>query len=169
MKKLTILFILASLYSCEKVRNKAGEKQIYQNWIPNWENDTMVGVSYGNPPDEVDTMYSALIGDTSLIYYKGEKYYVWTENVVLSSGVYIYQFEKDKNYYNDIVVSKVLFPNKLTDIVATGEYAMPGRYYEKSTNTWERQAQSISLYKRSLIPKWVAEGNYSTANKKFLK
>lgn len=165
MRKLTILFILAGLYSCEKVRNKQGEKQIYQNWIPNWENDTMIGINNEIPPTLLDTMYSARLGDTSVIYYKGEKYYVWTENVVLSSGVYIYQFEKDKDSYNEIVVSKVLFPNKLTDIVATGEYVRPGKYYEKSTNTWEKQAQVISLYKRSLIPEWVVGGAYSTANK----
>lgn len=169
MKKVIIIGLLLSLYACEgKDKTPKYTRQPHQNWIPNWEKDTLVAISGSAAPYLTDVMYSETIGDTSVLYRKGEKYYVWTENVKIEAQRTFYYFEPNMREYNNIVVSKIPFSNLLNDFYSEGYYVTPASFVDTTDNSWQTQFQSVKVVKKPDIVGWTAPPVYSTENKQYL-
>lgn len=96
MKRVFIPVLLA-LSSCSTVNSTSTPSQPpatnagagFKRWIPQWEaNDTLVGVvldASGNVTGE-DTVFTAQAGDTSLVIYKGRRYYLFQYKTGLSDN-----------------------------------------------------------------------------------
>ncbi|MBL7705625.1 MAG: hypothetical protein JNM21_08745 [Taibaiella sp.] len=169
MKKIIFIGLLLGLYACEgKNKTPKYTRQPHQNWIPNWEKDTLVAIS-GNPGAFLtDVMYAETIGDSTVLYYNGVKYYVWTENVKVNAGIASYYFKPNMQSYNTIVVSKIPFSNLLNDFYSEGSSVMPARFVDTTDNSWQTQFQSILIDKKPNIAGWNAPAFYSAENKQYL-
>lgn len=168
MKKVIFISLLLSVYAC-KDKNKTPKypQQPHQHWIPNWEKDTLVAIS-GNPGAFLtDVMYSETIGDSTVLYYNGVKYYVWTENI-RTTPVTGYFFAPNMQIYNNIVISKIPFSNVLNDFYSEAQYVLPARFVDTTDNSWQTQFQSIQVDKKPNISGWTAPAFYSTENKEYL-
>lgn len=170
MKKIIFLGLLVGLYACEgKDPTPKYTQQPHQHWIPNWEKDTMVAIS-GNPGSYLtDVMYSETIGDSSVLYYNGEKYYIWTENVKTGPAGTNYYFRPNMMEYNMIVISKIPFTNLLNDFFSDGAYVKPASYVDPADSTWKTQFQSMKISRMPNISGWSAPAIYSTENKQYLQ
>ncbi len=168
MKKYLLIALLLGLYACKKDRTPKYVQQAHQHWIPNWEKDTLVAIS-GNPGNYLtDVMYSDVIGDSTVLYYNGSKYYVWTENV-RSGRVIEYFFMPDMQLYNNIVISKIPFSYLQNDFYSEGDYLLPARFVDTSDNSWQTQFQSVMVDKKPSITGWEAPAFYTTENKQYLR
>ncbi len=168
MKRIIFIVLLFSLYACKSKNHQPKyTQQSHQHWIPNWEKDTLVAIG-GNAPYMTDVMYSETIGDTSVLHYRGEKYYVWTENVKYEPFKAYYHFSPDQQSYNEVVISKFPFTNKMNEFYLEADIVEPAAYYDTLASNWKEQAQRISLKQ---MPEGLPvgfRGSYSTANKRYL-
>lgn len=171
MKRIIFISLLLSLYACKdkgKEQTPKYTQQPHQHWIPNWEKDTLVAINGTAAPYLTDIMYSETIGDTSVLYYQGEKYYVWTENVKIEPEKTSYYFRPDMQEYNNIVVSKIPFSNVISDFFTEGFFVQPATYFSSLNNAWVDQFQAIAPKRRPDIPGWSANALYSTEYKQYL-
>lgn len=131
-------------------------------WIPNWAKDTLLGLrDMGTFPAEdpiYDIIYTDMSGDTSLVYYQGAKYYIWTEPI---GG----QFIENSLSYGFVVMSKYPFTNDPNKVLASGLGASPHRYYDSDYGTWHEQTQFMIIDLKPPFPEWVYMGYYSNEYK----
>src|SRR5690606_11805573 len=96
MKKLLTLALLVTFFSCDKADpepetgipatntnpNTPGEKEELPWWyIPNWRHgDTLESVITQNGQiTGLDTIYTYVEGNATMIVYQGKKYYIWKQ------------------------------------------------------------------------------------------
>jgi hypothetical protein len=114
------------------------------HWIPNWSNDTLYCILSGGMGSAIkDTLYSLKDKDTSLIIYKGVRYYVWTiANPFMPNA---------KTYNNSFIGSKP-FSN---DNALAGHIQFvvePATYFSDVTQRLEKQEQLIEDRGLSYFP-----------------
>lgn len=105
------------------------------HWIPNWGTDTMYCILSGGMGSAVkDTMFSIKDKDTSLIVYKGVRYYVWTvANPFMANA---------KTYNNSYIGTKP-FSNE-TALAGHIKFVVePSMYYSDVSSRLEKQEQLI--------------------------
>jgi hypothetical protein len=136
-------------------------------WIPNWADDTLVGVNPSN--GDYDIIYSATIGDTSVFYRDGIKYYIWAQCPFADPSGHPDWFKENSKTYvwccigtTPFDTASVLFKSPLTS-------AMPKEYYNTSYNEWRTQHQVVMLSPlKPPFPSWVNGGTYTTAFKSYI-
>src|SRR6185437_5648276 len=88
IRKYLIIVLLFSITSCSKssktspaVTSTSSTTAVtgHKGFIPWWVNDTIKAI-VGTTGVFFDTMYCAASGDTSMVYFKGNRYYIWFED-----------------------------------------------------------------------------------------
>lgn len=145
--------------------NGNGNSVSAAHWIPNWQNDTLVGVGI----DSFDVIYTLKNGDTSMIKYKGADYYIWAQCPYTTPNNYPNWFEDNSKNYVWIYIGA--HPFDTSSIIVGNAFCsvMPPRYYNKDYDTWHTQDFVIMVNPlKPPFPEWVNAGVYSTYYKYLL-
>ena len=155
MKKLLTLALLVTFFSCDKADpepetgipatntnpNTPGEKEELPWWyIPNWRHgDTLESVITQNGQiTGLDTIYTYVEGNATMIVYQGKKYYIWKQAK--------YKEEKlipDQNGYTNCIVSPTV---DAEDALNKGVECIvwPHRYKDEN-GLWKYQKQVVTF------------------------
>lgn len=186
MKKTVIIIATAMLFAaCNKETTlqpntpapnpaPASAQVAAAHWIPNWQNDTIVGE--GNNPssvdewDNLDIMYTIKRGDTSLIRYHGTEYYVWIQCPYTEPDDYPDWFKKDQKSYSWVFIGETPFDVSSAVTGSSLCSVTPPKYYDKSYNKWHEQEFTLMLNpQKPPFAEWVYMGFYTSYYKQFLK
>jgi hypothetical protein len=155
--KLSVLSI-ALVTSCTKTKSStpkppATTSAINKFFIPNWKETTLVGAVIDNMGViiDYDSMYAKTSGDTSLIYYKGQKLYVFK----FSYGTFD-SFENNASTYVNCFIS----PTFDTVGSYTSGAAWPAKYLDQY-GEWQYKKQGVYLNKYTKFKK-VAGNQYNS-------
>lgn len=141
MKKLLLVLLSACLFpACSTKDDPAPgpEKEqpvtlAQKHWIPNWVSDTLCCIIPGGGGAK-DTLFSYEVKDTSLVLYKGKRYYIWTAANPFTPNA--------KTYNNCYISTRPLDPGSALagHILFTVE---PGVFRSDYTGKPEGQDQAI--------------------------
>lgn len=176
MKYIIPLLLLVAIASCTKKGNPTPNNPMIPldstnsfdsistmaHFIPNWQYDTLISMVM--PPDSTpyfDTIYADNINDTSVFYYHGVKYYIWTISLSLHGQD---EYKNGEQVYGNCLIS--LYPKP--DVSKGFSYnlmniANPYKYYSDSYNNWTPMYQGIQFVTKPPFPQYSY--SYSTMNK----
>ena len=164
-----LLVVLIALVACKKSNTPPNSTTINghvitkaAHFIPNWRKDTLICVVMPpSPPYYADTMYADIVGDSSIIYYKGIKYYVWTMSLVIDGKD---QFANGEQVYGNCLITTHSQPDSSTAIsYDLFNIANPYQYYDSAYNNWTPMYQALQINPAPPFPQY--SGLYSTMNK----
>ncbi|HET8572979.1 MAG TPA: hypothetical protein VFL76_03825 [Edaphocola sp.] len=153
--------------------NGNGNSVASAHWIPNWQNDTLVGSGSNpnatDPYDNMDVIYTIKKGDTSIIQYHGSKYYIWAQCPYTTPNNYPNWFEDNSKSYVWIYIGVHPFDMSSTITGSALCGVTPPKYYNEEYNTWHTQDFVIMINPlKPPFPEWVYMGFYTSANKWWL-
>lgn len=175
MKYVYLLIIAACVAACKKDNNPSPGNPaqndsvnismpsgVKSHFIPNWKHDTLIGmVSPPNTTAYLDTIFSDKIGDTSVIFYKGIKYYVWTMSFVVNGKD---DYEDGAQVYGNCLIS--VYPTPDTSKALSYNFmniATPYKYYNESYQTWNDNPIGIQFIPNPPFPEHAY--SFSSMNK----
>jgi len=137
MKIYTLLLLSLLALSCKKSTPAAKTTSGLQaGFIPNWQTDTLIaGSTTSHNGNYNDTIFANEIGDTSIVYYQGAKYYIW----YLQSSVTVRVGDSQQVYINSYISQT---PFDTTNAI-TSCSVFPAKYYDN--NRWKQQRQEIMI------------------------
>ena len=155
MKKLLILLAFTSIIACNKDKNNPQAKATSGNdyephWIPYWyPGDTLLGWLGNDSTTSAflyDTMITATFSDTSCIFYKGAKLYVWTSPYYNTAQDKWIPFEDGDKIYHSSYIGTIPF-DTVNGVLDHGQLTSvrSHKYLHPNGVDWEHQKQSIFI------------------------
>lgn len=143
MKKLTIICLL-SLVACKKKTTSTPSPSnpnptpvVAYYDVPNWKDDTLIGIIQQSSTFRKDTIYSLSISGHSYIKYKGNQYQVKAYTILNAS------FEPASDVY--FVDLYDMNGKPVNDTTKMNCAAYPYKYYDSSFSKWKDQPQAIMV------------------------
>lgn len=157
-----LLLLLLPLLSCDKSniedpKEGTEEDQFDPNkpfWIPNWHVDTLHQGDFGYLK-KYDPIYTYSRGDTSLISYKGQEFYIWVQksedNLPITANAQSYPV-----LFALQPMDSTYSPHPRSNMCNT---AFPRKFYKEIYDQWYGQPMGLNIFADDLnIPKPEKKG-----------